>query len=175
MAPAYYGRLGFVAAPAWRHVCTDPASLAASGEQAELTPLDPRQDIETLLACYGRPHAGLHVLRDEEEWHAGLTRNASDVFFGVGTPLGGYVRLNPEDEKTMEVVELMVLPKDRAPVLRAVARVAAELGREIVEGWFDPVAELAASFEDRGRPSTLPMVRGTTDLEDARFWGSDYF
>ena len=69
----------------------------------------------------------------------------------------------------------MVASENRAPVLRAVAALAVGLGREVVEGWFDPVPELASYFENRGRPSTLPMLRGADDVRDARFWGSDYF
>lgn len=175
ISPAYYGRLGFVAAPAWHHVGTDAADLADSGKQADLTPVDPRQEVEALLACYRSEHRGLHVIRDDEEWHAALTRNADDIFLGLGTPLRGYVRLNAEDSEGLDVVELMVAPEDRASALRSVAALAAGMGRQVVEGWFDPVPELASYFEDRGRATTLPMVRGVDDVDDARFWGSDYF
>ena len=175
LPPAYYGRLGFVAAPAWHHVCPDAAALAASGRRAALTPLDPRLDVPALLAHYRRPHAGLHVFRDEAEWLACLTRNAEDVFFGWGAPLQGYVRVDAGSSEGLDVVELMVAPEDRAPVLRSVAGLATGMGRRIVEGWFDPVPELASFFEDCGRARTRPMLRGVEDVRDARIWGSDYF
>jgi len=175
ISPAYYARLGFSVVPAWRHVCSSAAELAASGPQAELVPLDPRLDVETLTACYRAVHGGLHVHRDENEWREALVRNARDVFFGLGAPLQGYVRLNTDDQEGIEVVELMVPPQEQESVLRAVAGLTAAMGRREVEGWFDPVPGLAAFFEDRGRASTLPMVRGTRDVAEARFWGSDYF
>ena len=175
LPPAYYERLGFRASPAWHHVCARAAELAASGPRAELVPLDPRADVEALLARYRGGHEGLHVHRDAGEWRASLTRGALDVFFSLGTPLRGYVRLNPEDADGLEVVELMVPHAERAQALRAVAALAADLGRNVVEGWFDPVAEVAALFEDRGRATTLPMLRGVREVVDARIWGSDYF
>jgi predicted N-acetyltransferase YhbS len=175
LPPAYYERLGFQASPAWHPVCSRAADLAASGPRAELVPLDPRGDVEALLACYRGGHDGLHVHRDVQEWSAGLTRGALDLFFGLGGPLRGYVRLNPEEAEGLEVVELMVPRAERAEVLRAVAGLAADLGRDVVEGWFDPVAEVAPFFEDRGRATTLPMFRGVREVADVRIWGSDYF
>ena len=173
--PAYYERLGFGVAPAWHHVCDAAGELAASGPQADLVPLDPRRDVPSLLACYQGAQTGLHVFRDEEEWRAGLVRNPSDVFFGLGEPVRGYVRLNPEYPQGVDVVELMVPTVERATVLRTVAELCVGLGRTVVEGWFDPVPELASLFEDRGRAKTQPMLRGVAATEHARFWGSDYF
>lgn len=173
--PAYYERLGFRVAPAWRHVCRTAAELAASGSRARLVPLDPRRDVETLLGSYQQAHAGLHVFRDEAEWAAALTRNANDLFFGLGGAEAGYVRVNLEDGEGIEVVELMVPAAERASALRAVAALADAMGRQVVEGWFDPVPEVASFFPDEGRATTRPMVRGPASIESARFWGSDYF
>ena len=48
------------------------------------------------------------------------------------------------------------------------------LGRERLTGWFDPVPGLGAHFDDRGRATTRPMVRGVDGVERARFRGTDY-
>lgn len=173
--PAFYERLGFRVAPAWHHVCARPAELAASGPNLAWTPIDPRADAAALAALYTRRHAGaLHLHRDAAEVVRSVELNPDDVFFGVGTPLRGYVRLCVEAE-SVEVVEEVVPAPERAAALRAVGRLAVACKALTVEGWFDPCPTVADFFEDRGRATTRPMVRGFDDLARARFSSADYF
>lgn len=175
IAPAYYERLGFCAMAAWQHVAAQPAELAASGPRAELRPLDARREAAALAALYERHHAGaLHLARDAERLVRTLAWNPSNAFYGVGDPLQGYVRVCCEDEE-LEVIELIVPGDQRAPVLRALAHLAAALPLKRLVGWFAPVPELAAHLVDEGRATTLPMLRGETALEGAQAWSSDYF
>lgn len=173
--PAYYERLGFRALPARHHVGEDPSALAASGPQHALLPLDPLGASAGLAALYEAFHGdALHLHRDAAGFRSNLALNAGDLVYGIGDPLRGYARTTL-DETSLEVSELVVPPADRAPTLRALADLAARLGRSRLEGWFDPVAELAGFLADRGRATTLPMVRGAEPDPRARFWSSDYF
>ena len=172
--PAYYERLGFRVVPAWRPSCTRPAELAASGPHAAWAPVDPRREATTLSALYESHHRGAHVYRDPARFLRNVELNPGDVYFGLGAPLVGYVRLAIEDG-TVEVVENAVPEADRAAVLRSAARLAVGVGAKAVEGWFDPCPEVAPFFEDHGRAKTLPMLRGVADARSARFHGADYF
>ena len=173
--PAFYERLGYRVAPAWRPSCTTRlAELAASGPHVAWTPLDPRREAATLATLYERHHRGAHLHRDEAGFRRSVELNVRDTFFGLGQPLVGYVRLAVEDG-WVEVVEDVVPEPDRAAALRTVARLAVDLASKGVEGWFDPCPEVAGFFEDRGRATTLPMLRGVADVVGARFHGSDYF
>lgn len=174
IAPAFYERLGYRVAPAWRPSCRRTAELAASGPHLPWTPLDPRREAATLAALYERHHRGVHLHRDEAGFLRNVELNVRDIYFGLGHPLTGYVRLTVEDDY-VEVVEDVVPETDRAAALRTVARLAVELTAKGVDGWFDPCPEVAPFFEDRGRATTLPMLRGVTEVADARFSSSDYF
>lgn len=172
--PAFYERLDYRVAPAWRPSCARLSELAASGPIASWTPIDPRREAASLAALYEHHHRGTHVYRDASRFLHNISLNVSDVYFGLGDPLTGYVRLSIEDE-SVEIVEDVVPEADRALAIRAVARLAVEVGAKVLEGWFDPCPEVATYFDDKGRATTLPMLRGITDVEAARFAGSDYF
>lgn len=177
--PRFYERLGFHVAPAWHHVCARPAELAASGPCVPMTPIDPRAEAAALAHLYTRRHAGaLHLHRDAAGFVRSVELNPDDLFFGLsvgaGAPLRGYVRVSVEAE-SLEVVEEVVPAPERAAALRAVGRLAVGVKALTVEGWFDPCPTVAAFFEDRGRATTLPMVRGFADLARARFSSADYF
>lgn len=172
--PAYYERLGFRVVPAWRPSCTQPAALATSGPQAAWRPVDPRREAAALAATYERHHRGPHLYRDPARFLRNVELSPGDVYFGLGTPLVGYVRLAVEDG-TVEVVEDVVPDADRPAVLRAAGRLAVGIGAKAVEGWFAPCEEVAPFFRDLGRGTTLPMLRGVPDTADASFFGSDYF
>ncbi len=175
IAPAYYERLGFRALAAWQHVAAQPAELAASGPRAALRPLDARREAVTLAALYERHHAGtLHLARGAERLLRTLAWNPSNAFYGIGDPLEGYVRVRCEEQE-LDVLELIVPPHQRAPVLRALAHVAASLSLGRLGGWFAPVPELGAHLRDEGRAKTLPMLRGEAALEGAHVWSSEYF
>ena len=172
---AFYARLGFHVVPAWHHVCARPAELAASGPRVAWTPIDPRRDVAALAALYERRHEGaLHLHRDPGRFLQSVDLSPEDLFFGLGEPLRGYVRV-AVDGDSVEVVEDVVPAPERAAALRAVARVAVGLKALTMEGWFDPCPTVGAFLEDRGRARTLPMVRGFTDLRRARFASADYF
>jgi predicted N-acetyltransferase YhbS len=173
--PAFYARLGFQVVPAWHHVCARPAELAASGPRVPWTPIDPRAEAETLANLHARRHGGaLHLHRDVAGFLRSVDLNPEDLFFGVGTPRRGYVRVAVEAE-SVEVVEEVLPAPERAAALRAVGRLAVGLKALTVEGWFDPCPTVAEFFDDRGRATTLPMVRGCSDLARARFSSADYF
>lgn len=173
--PALYERLGFRVVPARHLVCPRPAELAASGPRIAWMPIDPRREVGALASLYERRHDGaLHLHRDPERFRQSVDLNPEDLFFGLGDPLRGYVRLSVEGDR-VEVVEDVVPAPERAAALRAVARLAASLRALTVEGWFDPCPTVGLFLEDRGRATTLPMVRGFADLQRARFVSADYF
>ena len=173
--PAYYERMGFRCVEAWHHVCARPYDLSTSGPQATLLPLDPRRESARLAQLYEQ-HAGsaLHLQRDAAGFGRSVSLNPADLFFGVGEPLRGYVRVCWEPG-WLEVSELVVADADVAPVLRALAHLAYRHSCARLEGWFPPVPPLASHFTDRGRASTLPMVRGADAAPRPPFWSSDYF
>ncbi len=175
VAPAYYERMGFQVLPAWQNACKQPAELAASGPQAALTPLDPRREAATLAQFYERHHgAAPHIHRDEAGFARSIGLQQDDLYFGHGEPCTGYARVSLY-ESTLEVTELCVPQAQRAPVLRALAQLAARLTRTRLVGWFTPCADLAPHFVDEGRATTLPMLRGLATDPRAHFWSSDYF
>jgi hypothetical protein len=143
-----------------------------------LTPIDPRAEAATLADLYTRRHGGaLHLHRDAAGFVRSVELNPDDLFFGLslggGTPLRGYVRVAVEAE-SLEVVEEVVPAPERAAALRAVARLAVGCKRrpsKVVR----PCPTVADFFTDRGRATTLPMVRGFADLARARFSSADYF
>jgi predicted N-acetyltransferase YhbS len=171
--PGLYERMGFVVAPAGQPTSTRPLDLAASGARSPLVPLDPRREAASILSAYEAWHPGLRMRRDLESWPRSLEVNPTDVFFGL--PSGGYLRLCVSDPAVLEVVETIAPPEEAAAALRAVADLAARHARTEVAGWFDTPAEVASFFEDRGRATTLPMLRGWREVATARFWSSDYF
>jgi predicted N-acetyltransferase YhbS len=173
--PAYYERLGFRAMPAWHWVYERLADLGSSGASAPLRPIDPRREAATLARLYERHHGStLHLRRDAETHLRTLDLAAGHFFYGVGDPIRGYVRMAVEGQD-MEIVELILPEGDRAPALRTLARIAAALDHTTLEGWFPPVPEVAAFAADRGRATTLPMVRGVDATDGGPFWSSDYF
>ena len=173
--PTFYARLGFHVVPAWHHVCARPAELAAGWPWVPFIAIDPRAEATTRADLYTRRHAGaLHLHRDAAGFVRSVDLNPDDLFFGVGTPLRGYVRVSVEAE-SLEVVEEVVPASERAAALRAVGRLAVGCKALTVEGWFDPCPTVADFFDDRGRAPTLPMVRGFADLARARFSSADYF
>ena len=128
-----------------------------------------------LTALYEDFHGSApHLHRDAAAFERSLALNAGDLFFGVGEPLRGYARVCL-DEVSLEVSELIVPEDDRAPTLRALAELAARLPRPRIDGWFEPVPQVASHFVEKGRATTLPMVRGIEPDPRARFWSSDYF
>jgi predicted acetyltransferase len=173
--PAYYERMGFAVAPAWEHTCGRPAELAASGPQAALTPLDPRREARVLAQLYEQHHGvAPHVHRDEAGFARSIALHQDDLYFGLGEPCAGYARVSLY-ESTLEVTELCVPEEERAPVLRALAQLAARLNRTRLVGWFAPCAELTPHLVDEGRAKTLPMLRGLPPAPLTHFWSSDYF
>ena len=127
LPPGYYARIGCLVVPAWRPSCTRPDELAVSGPHAPWAPVDPRRDVATLAAAYERHHRGAHVYRDPARFLRNVELNPGDVYFGLGAPLVGYVRLAIEDG-TVEVVENAVPEAYRAAVLRSAARLAVCVG-----------------------------------------------
>ena len=159
--PAFYERLGYRVAPAWRPSCTTRlAELAASGPHVAWTPLDPRREAATLAALYERHHRGVHLHRDEAGYLRSIDLNVRDTFFGLGQPLEGYVRLAIEDG-WVELVEDVVPERDRAAALRTVARLAVDLASKGVEGWFDPCPEVSLVLRGpRSRHDAAHAARG---------------
>lgn len=172
--PALYERLGFEVAPAYAWQSTDLESL--SGVAAEpLTPVDGTREAERLAPLYEAAHPGLHSFRDAEGFHRSCMHSYEDVFFTVGDPVRGYVRLHLEDPEELELTELIVPEADEPAVLAAVFDLARRLGRPSVVGWMPPTPTIESVFETDDRSKTLPMVRGHHDLAGAMFWSSDYF
>jgi predicted N-acetyltransferase YhbS len=173
--PAYYGRIGYRALPAWAHVADRLDDLAGSGPRATLVAIDPRRHVERLASHYERHHGGaLHLHRDAAGYARTVAVHAGDGYLGVGDPLRAYARI-ALDAESMEVVELVGGEAEFPAVLRELARIASALGKKRLEGWFPPVPEVAPWFRDEGRATTLPMVRGVADVGHAQFWPSEYF
>lgn len=165
---AFYERLGYVAVPAWEHVCERADALAGSGRRATLMPLDPRREVDRLAAAWDIAHEGSwHIERDAARWRLTLEICPNDLWFAVDA--GGYVRIALEKD-ALEVVERCTPDPDGA--LRAVAAFAE--GRTITT-WLPPDPLLLVHFEDRGRATTRPMLRGVGVPETARFSPADYF
>jgi predicted N-acetyltransferase YhbS len=174
----YYERLGYAACEAWDHVCTKAARAASSGPVADLVALDPRAAGVELARLHDSAQRGrLHLHRDAAAWERTLIVSP-DWWFGLGDPDGrlrGYVRVKHHG-RTLGVREVMLEDRgEEAPVLRALAKLAADLDCEELRGWLDPSPFVGEWFEDRGRDDTLPMVTGTDAAETARFLSSDYF
>ena len=165
--PAFYGRLGYVAVPAWHFRCERGDALADSGPRAKLTPLDPRRDVARLAEAWHAAHDGWYLDRDAEGWRRTLEANPDDLWFAVEA--GGYVRVELEKD-VLAIVERCTPDPDGA--LRAVAALAA--GRSL-STWLAPDPLLLAHFEDKGREKTLPMLLGVDGPESARFSSADYF
>lgn len=164
---AFYERLGYVAVPAWEHVCERPGALAASGPRATLAPLDPRRDVDHLATAWRAAHDGWHIDRDAARWPQTLEVSPDDLWLAVDA--GGYVRITVEKE-SLDLVERCTPDPDGA--LRAVAALAE--GRRIVT-WLPPDPLIIAHFADRGRATTRPMLLGVDAPETARFSSADYF
>lgn len=177
VAPAYYERLGFVTCPASSHRCERLRALAESGDTATLVPVDPRREVERLCAAYREFHRGaIHPHRDAARFLESVEDCADDWFFAVRGLERGYVRLYPEDDGSLDVVEPIVLdPADEAPLLRAVARLALDAGKKAVTGWFEPPAAVREWFSPLSRAMNVPMLRGAPAGAAARFWASDHF
>jgi GNAT superfamily N-acetyltransferase len=176
IAPSLYQRLGYRIAPAWEHRCGRLEELANNGPAADLRPLNPQAELDTLVGLYARAHHGLHLARDAAAWRLSLSQNPGDFFLAVGDPARGYVRLNRDDSRMLDIVELVLLDgQDELPVLRRLAALALGLGRERIDSWLSPSEAVEQWFEDSGRHKTLPMVLGSCDVHSSRFWSSDYF
>jgi predicted N-acetyltransferase YhbS len=165
--PAFYERLGYVVVPAWDFHCDRAAALADSGPRAELTPLDPRRDVDRLDEAWHAAHDGWYLDRDAERWRATLEIDPDCLWFAVEA--GGYVRVALED-KELVIVERCTPDPDGA--LRALAAMAD--GR-VVRGWLEPDALLEEFCEDKGRTHSRPMLLGIGEPESARFSAADYF
>ena len=175
---AFYRRLGYEPCDAWDHICSRPGEAAESGPVAELVALDPRAAGPRLASLYEAKHRGrLHLHRDAAAWERTLTVSP-DWWFGLGDPDGrlrGYVRAKHHG-KVLGVREVMLEDDaEETPVLRALARLAADLECEEMRGWLEPSPFVSEWFTDKGREDTLPMVSGTDALDRARFLSSDYF
>ena len=171
--PLLYERLGFQVAPGVGSRCTQLEALAESGSHSVLTPIEARRTLDRLQAWYDDFHAhGLHFHRDEPAWRRMLETSPSDLFFALGDR--GYLRIH-DDEGELDIVEIVVPEADLAPVLRWAARLALDLGRARLVGWWTAPSELAGLIEDVGRAKTLPMIRGDVELTGFRVWGSEYF
>jgi|GEM_PF-3572257 len=168
----FYGRLGYVAVPAWEFECADPQTLAASGPQAKLAPLDPRHDVERLHAAWHASHTGWYVDRDAARWSASLIDNPYDIWFAVGDT--GYLRI-VIDKDGLEIAEICTPPEERDAAIRAAAALAVEADASPVAGWFEPSPLVLEHFTDKGRATTQPMLRGLDAPETARFSSADYF
>lgn len=165
--PAFYGRLGYVAVPAWHFRCERASALADSGPRARLTALDPRRDVARLSEAWHAAHDGWYLDRDPARWRETLEANPDDLWFAVDA--GGYVRVELEKD-VLAIVERCTPDPDGA--LRAVAALA---GGRSLSTWLAPDPLLLAHFEDKGRAKTLPMVLGVDAPESARFSSADYF
>ena len=179
IAPAYYERLGYRSCAAWDHSSSRLDELAASGPRAQLVALDPRRSLDGLAALRERAHRGrLHLHRDRAAWQASIGLDPREWWLGLGDPDGelrAYARVD-RDEKGLDLMELALLdPEDEAPILRALAELARELGTAELHSWIEPSPFVGEWLEDRGRARTLPMVRGCDALDGARFWGAEHF
>lgn len=172
--PGLYERLGFVVAPAYGWRATDLEALSRVNA-AMLTPVDGMREADTLAALYEAAHVGLHLHRNAEAFRRSCVRNAEDLFFTVGSPARGYLRLYLEDADEVEIAEFVVPETDEREVLAAVFDLAVHMKRPSVVGWMPPTPAIEALFAPRPRSKTLPMVRGHDALERAMFWSSDYF
>jgi predicted N-acetyltransferase YhbS len=173
--PRLYERIGFAVCDACDFAATDPAALAGSGPPAALEPADPRRLVAELARMYAAAHAGrLHLHRDAAAWRQSVD-DGEDWWFTIGDPARGYVRL-ADDPEELEIVELVLLdPDDGPPVVRAIAALAADLGRPQLRGWLDHTDWAAQALQSESRATTLPMISGIDGAPSARFWSSDYF
>ena len=147
--PTLYERMGFRVCDACDWWCDQLEEFVGSGPQATLLPADPRRASETLVDLYQRIHRGtLHLHRDAGSHAESLLENPSDIFLFIEQPARGYVRLNRQGEG-LDIVEAVIANEDRAPVLRACAALAKELG---IPTW----------YVSSSRPSCPPKVRPTS-------------
>jgi predicted N-acetyltransferase YhbS len=165
--PEFYGRLGYVAVPAWDFHCARAEAVADSGPRAQLTPLDPRREGARLAEAWDAAHEGWYVDRDEAAWRATLEVNPDDVWFAVEE--GGYLRVEFTKD-VLAIIERCTPDPDGA--LRAIAALA---GGRTIKTWLPPDPLLIAHFEEKGRAKTRPMLLGVDGPESARFSSADYF
>jgi len=165
--PAYYQKLGYQACAAWAHAC-DPAVLPG-GPRARLTAIDPSRSVGRLIHAWRGLPERLRLARDEAGWARSLAVNPGDLFFAVGE--AGYARLALDDD-SVEIVELACGAPDDA--IRAIAALAAALGRPKLSTWLSPTPLIRAAFTPASRAKTLPMVHGA-DSAGSAFYGADYF
>jgi len=177
IAPAYYERLGFRALPASGFRCDRLAELASSGEAATLAPVDPRSELERLVADYAAFHEGLlHVHRGRSAFLRGLDEGSDEWFFRVDGAERGYVRASLERDGSVTLCEAVLLdPALLAPALRGLARFAADSGRKALTGWIEPPAELGGLLLPAPRDHDLPMLRGEPIESAVALWPSDHF
>jgi GNAT superfamily N-acetyltransferase len=175
IGPALYESVGFRAIDAAEGRCGRLADLAGSGASARLTPLDPRRDAERLCASWTELHRGTaHVRRSPTSFRESVDVGDDDWFLGVRGGDGGYVRL-ADDPRALEVVEMIVIDAaDETPVLRGLARLALDLGREAIEGWLSRTGPVDEWFAPVARTKHVPMVRGDSSRDPWRLWASDY-
>lgn len=85
----------------------------------------------------------------------------------------GYMRI-VTDETSLEIVELFAADPDSA--VRAAAALAIAWGKATLDTWLPPTPWMRENLTARSRDKTRPMIYGTdSSLDEARFWGSDYF
>ena len=172
--PALYERLGFVAAPAHAWRATELDALA-DGPVAELSPVDGMREAATLAPLYEAWQVGLHPFRDAEAFARSAGRGYEDIFFTLGDPVRGYVRLHLEAPGTLEITELIVPPEDERAVLAWIFQLARRTEHAAVAGWMPPSPTIESAFRKGDRSKTLPMVRGPVAPAPSTFWSSDYF
>lgn len=172
--PALYERLGFVVAPghAWRSADLD---AFVDTRPTELTPTDGFRDAEVLAMLYQAAHEGLHTYRDGEGFRRSCVNSYEDLFFKLGDPARGYVRLHLADPTELEVTEFIVPEGEEPAALAAVFDLAKRTKHTAVVGWMPSTPLIEETFEKGDRSKTLPMVRGYEDLHQSMFWSSDYF
>ena len=178
--PAFYERLGFSTLPACDFRCTEIASFAGSGPQADVAPIAPLDHLAALTALR-RASMGAHewhIVRErEEEWRRDLAINHDDIFLGLWGRGGleGYVRL-VDDPADLEIVELAAPDANRSiDILRRVAAYAVQLGRPCLRGWLRAEHCPPPHFADAGRSRTLPMMSGIQAGDAGWFAASEYF
>jgi predicted N-acetyltransferase YhbS len=174
IAPGFYERIGYRRAPAVDRFCDDVAGLAASGDVARLTPLDPCDELPALAECYARARLGLHLHRGAAELAQSVHERPHDLFFTASTPARSYLRLAQHTD-SLEILECeSEEPGTQTAMVRAAAALASAVGVRSVHTWA-PLPPLVDWLFDRGRFATQPMVKGVAEVADAWFAASDYF
>lgn len=179
--PQLYCNLGFRVHPAWDFACNDLAGFAASGPQARLIPLDPRDhmaDLHALYRAHLRAQDAWFIDRRADTWETHLMTSPDTDFFGVRDDFGALVAFARTilDDNELEVLELIGAPDTTLAILRTLASVTAQLDGRDLCGWMRPEQIDPAWFDDRGRATCLPMMRGADDTPPrSAFFGSDHF